>query len=121
MKFVESASRKFNQIRKMNWSAPAIMSAFIVVCMIIIYGFELIGLANKEKNLLFRTPTPEKIIKSVSKNYEKLNKCVVFRNEIYMNKEEKIENIMRILWEGVLNQNEYIKNIVNNEKEFYDI
>jgi hypothetical protein len=51
--------RKANQIRKQNWSAPAIMSAFIIVCMVFIYSFEAIGLLNKEKNLDFRIPTPE--------------------------------------------------------------
>ena len=43
--------RKANQIRKQNWSAPSIMAAFIIVCMIIIYSFEKLGLAKKEKNL----------------------------------------------------------------------
>jgi hypothetical protein len=54
--------KKANQIRKQNWSAPTIFSVFITICMIIIYSFETIGLANKEKNLDFRYTTPEKSI-----------------------------------------------------------
>jgi hypothetical protein len=52
-------ARKANQFRKQNWSAPTIMSAFIVVCMVLVFSFESIGLLNKEKNLDFRISTPE--------------------------------------------------------------
>lgn len=52
--------KKANQLRKKNWSAPTVMSAFIFVCMILVYSFETMGLLNKEKNLDFRLTTPEK-------------------------------------------------------------
>jgi hypothetical protein len=58
--FSRNFIRKANQIRKQNWSAPTIMSAFIIVCMIVVYSFESVGLLNKEKNLDFRSTTPEK-------------------------------------------------------------
>ncbi len=58
--FGNQIARKAYQIRKQNWSAPTIMSAFIIVCMIIVYSFESLGLAQKEKNLDFRITTPEK-------------------------------------------------------------
>ncbi len=51
--------KKVNQIRKQNWSAPAIFSVFITICMIIIYSFETLGLTNKERNLEQRYTTPE--------------------------------------------------------------
>lgn len=46
--------KKFNQIRKQNWSAPTTMSVFIIICMIFIFSFESLGLMNKEKNLNMR-------------------------------------------------------------------
>jgi len=58
--FSKNFVRKANQFRKQNWSAPTIMSAFIIVCMIFVYSFETIGLLNKEKNLDWRITTPEK-------------------------------------------------------------
>ncbi len=64
-------ARKANQFRKQNWSAPTIMSAFIVVCMVLVFSFESIGLLNKEKNLDFRITTPEtsKKINNISYSY----------------------------------------------------
>ena len=59
MMFSNKFVKKANQFRKQNWSAPTIMSAFIIVCMVFIYSFETIGLLNKEKNLDFRITTPE--------------------------------------------------------------
>lgn len=55
-------SKKINSVRRQNWSAPAIMSAFLLISMIIIFSFETLGLSNKDKNLEVRTFTPEKRI-----------------------------------------------------------
>jgi hypothetical protein len=60
MTFSKNFVRKANQFRKQNWSAPTIMSVFIIICMVVIYSFETVGLLNKEKNLDFRHTTPEK-------------------------------------------------------------
>ena len=60
MRLSQAFIKKANYIRKQNWSAPTTMSAFIIVCMIVIYSFESIGLLNKEKNLDYRLTTPEK-------------------------------------------------------------
>ena len=62
MKFTNAIIKKANHLRKKNWSAPTIMSVFIIICMIIIFSFETLGLANKEKNLDYRHTTPEKSI-----------------------------------------------------------
>ena len=63
--------RKFNQIRKQNWSAPTIMSVFIVICMGCIFSLESLGLLNKEKNLNYRIAVnPEnKIILTNTENF----------------------------------------------------
>jgi hypothetical protein len=70
MKYLNQFAKKANQIRKKNWSAPTIMAVFIFVCMIIVYSFEIIGLAKKEKNLIYRNTTPEQIIKVVATEVE---------------------------------------------------
>jgi hypothetical protein len=57
--------RKFNQIRKQNWSAPTTMSVFIIICMICIFSLESLGLLHKEKNLDYRVTTPESTIKLI--------------------------------------------------------
>ena len=73
MNYAAQFGKKINRIRKKNWSAPTIMAAFILTCMIIIYSFESLGLTNKEKNLDYRISSPEKLIKVVS-NEVKINK-----------------------------------------------
>lgn len=60
MLFNKSFSRKVNQFRKQNWSAPAIMGFFIAICMMVIFGFETLGLAQRQKNLDMRVTAPEK-------------------------------------------------------------
>ena len=62
MKISKILITKAKYIRKQNWSAPTIMSVFIIICMIIVFSFETMGLANKERNLEFRHTTPEKSI-----------------------------------------------------------
>ena len=61
MHYANQVASKFNRIRKKNWSAPTIMAAFIIVCMIIVYSFESLGLAKREKNLDYRSTAPERI------------------------------------------------------------
>ena len=46
--------RKFNHLRKQNWSAPASMSVVIIIFMFMIFCFENLGLLNKDKNLNIR-------------------------------------------------------------------
>ena len=67
MMFANKIVRKANQIRKQNWSAPSVMSAFIIFCMFLVYSFETIGIINKERNINFRITSPEtsKILKEI--------------------------------------------------------
>ena len=58
--------KKINSIKHKNWSAPAIMSGFLILCMIIVFSFESLGLTNKEINLIHRQATQEKMIKFLS-------------------------------------------------------
>ena len=77
MKLVQNAFKKFEAIRKKNWSAPAIMSVFILICMLIVYSFEAIGLLNKERNLMLRSTKPETLIKN------KYRDIKIFTKNIY--------------------------------------
>jgi hypothetical protein len=54
--------KKVNQFRKQNWSAPSVMTAFIIISMFMVYSFETIGILNKERNIDFRVSSPEKSI-----------------------------------------------------------
>lgn len=64
MRFSSKAfCRKFNQIRKQNWSAPTIMSVFIIICMICIFSLESLGLLDNTKNINHRLTTPEISVK----------------------------------------------------------
>lgn len=51
MLFVKKCSGKINQIRKQNWSAPAIMTVFILISMFLVFSFESIGILRRETNL----------------------------------------------------------------------
>ena len=145
MKFTKAIIKKANHLRKKNWSAPTIMSVFIIICMMIIFSFETLGLANKEKNLDYRHTTPEKSkqllnigIKTVSEhisetgssNYEISNEIITnklidklkFLTE--RSKEETMEKMLKILNEGAKYQNDYnsLLNIpLEENREFYDL
>jgi len=51
MLFAKKVNLKMNQIRKQNWSAPAIMTVFILICMFVVFSFETIGILRRESNL----------------------------------------------------------------------
>lgn len=74
--------RKFNQIRKQNWSAPAKMSVFIIICMLCIFSLESLGLLHKEKNLNFRVSGPESSIKLLSEEMKTLENQNMNENSI---------------------------------------
>jgi tRNA C32,U32 (ribose-2'-O)-methylase TrmJ len=44
-------SKKYQVYRKQTWSAPMLISVLIIMMMFLIFGFEQIGLLNKEVNL----------------------------------------------------------------------
>lgn len=45
---------KFNK-----WSAPGVMSVFLIICLLVIFSFETLGLTNKEKNVELRVTNLE--------------------------------------------------------------
>lgn len=140
MKFKNPFKKLNNSMRKKNWSAPAIITVFIIIMMILVYSFEQIGLLNKERNLDLRLSNPESIIKT---SYRDLNLKVVKPkmpmdkfskekkakiNESLMNKidqqakktkEEHIKNIRNILIDGAISQIIYEVSKRNNDKDNY--
>jgi hypothetical protein len=122
MRLANDFMKKANKFRKQNWSAPTTMAVFIIICMIIIFSFETIGLAKKEKNLDYRHVTPEKIIKivgekkaqsgnsSINERYDFLlfKTRAVLNNQIksiYMkNKEQHLEQMLKMMVNGARDQ-----------------
>jgi hypothetical protein len=112
MKFV---SKKINHVRKQNWSAPAIMSFFILCCMIVIYTVESVGLTNKEKNLEMRSNIPEIVIKKNSISNEDgkiISDNNILGNTQHAKEENNYEQMLNILMDGIN---------TDDELTFYDI
>jgi hypothetical protein len=123
-----SLGNRVYKVRKQNWSAPAIMTAFIITCMLLIYGMERVGLMNKEKNLVYRDTSPEKLIKVISNNKVKVEPSM----RVYVtdrSRDEYVEDLRYILMNGAESQLYYLNQITvceNNlgslcEKEFFDL
>ncbi len=55
MLYVNKSIEKINKFRKQNWSAPAIMTVFILSSMFLVFSFESIGILRRETNLDHRT------------------------------------------------------------------
>lgn len=139
MKIAKNSIKKLCQLRKKNWSAPAIISAFILTCMIIVYSFESIGLLNKERNLDMRLSNPESLIKTSYKDLktiysDKFNSHQInpkseenahLKKDFVLNKinihskkskETYIETINKILIEGAISQMQFENSVYNNTK-----
>merc|ERR1711934_483610 len=106
MMFANKIVRKANQIRKQNWSAPSVMSAFIIFCMFMVYSFETIGILNKDRNIDFRITTPETNIKTYNKINKISSNVINFSGEIISdkNREENLEKIRQIMLDGAMEQ-----------------
>merc|ERR1711934_231759 len=109
MMFANKIVRKANQIRKQNWSAPSVMSAFIIFCMFMVYSFETIGILNID----FRITTPETNIKTYNKINKISSNVINFSGEIISdklknfsekNREENLEKIRQIMLDGAMEQ-----------------
>ena len=132
MRFTKDFMKKANHTRKQNWSAPATMGVFILICMFIVYSFELLGLTNKEKNLEFRNSNRNEkgkiyshlylVIKAFSQNKFE-NKKSKINNSTHdisnlklidkikflsrINKQESQEKMLKILNDGAIEQDIY--------------
>lgn len=143
MKIAKNSFKKLCQLRKKNWSAPAIISAFILTCMIIVYSFESIGLLNKERNLDMRLSNPESLIKTSYKDLKVIYSDKFVSNEINFRNEENshlkkdfvlnkinihskkskenhIETINKILIEGAISQMRFESSIYNNTENYFE-
>jgi len=142
MKLAKSTINKLYLLRKKNWSAPAIISAFILVCMIIVYSFETIGLLNKERNLDMRFSYPENLIKTTYRDLRNMHSDKFVHNQmnsipddnnLHLNKdfvmkkinihskkskEIYIETINKILIEGAISQMLFENSSFNHTKDY---
>lgn len=125
-----------NQARKYykrTLAGPGKFGVFILLCILIIFSFEALGLSNRENNLEYRTINkkviPVKIQEKKSNDSQDLkrrsstldNKLKVF-NEI--DSERKIHLIEKILYKGALEQKHYensvLLNKLNSIKDYFD-
>jgi len=141
MIIAKNSFKKLCQMRKKNWSAPAIISAFILICMIIVYSFETIGLLNKERNLDVRLSNPESLIKTSYKDLKDIysdkfvshlinpinEENLHLKKDFVLNKinihskkskEIYIEKINKILIEGAISQMRFENSIFNNTQSY---
>ena len=44
-------SLKYTQYKKKTWSAPLLMSGFLIICLLLVFSLEEVGLFRKENNL----------------------------------------------------------------------
>lgn len=112
-----------------RWSAPKKMSLFILICMIIVFSFETLGLTNKESNLEIRKAsfihvhTESKEI-NYSPQAEKPSQNIIDKlsSISQKNKEEKKEKMFQMLIEGAhtLDSMEVYNN-TDTINSFYDM
>ena len=133
-----SFNRRIAQNLKKQWSAPAVMTTFIIICMIFIYSCESIGLSSNSKHLAVRIKSPEQRIKLISEVMEpSSNKTDPILPEAKMNnileeltietKHKSIQLMKQILFEAVNaqssnNSSHLLDNSLLDESDnFYDI
>jgi hypothetical protein len=110
MKVFESACKKLNQTRRMRWSAPAIMTAFIISCMLIILSVESIGVVNKHKSVI----VPKE-------NDIKMRAVFTIKPMVEQRTDNNVEQIMKILINGVKDQIEYDRQYYSESEEMFDV
>lgn len=49
--FYGNIINKYKQLKKRTWSAPMLMTVFIITSMLLVFSLEQIGLFRKENNL----------------------------------------------------------------------
>jgi hypothetical protein len=135
MKIALEIGKKVNRFRKKNWSAPTVMTVFILSCMIIIFSIESLGLSNRNKNLDMRIYSPEKIITSHIKSSKNcsdvVTDCLDFvpvnsQSGLLSNlaEEDKLKNVMiikSILIKAATQQFYYEHNITESTSQEYFI
>merc|ERR1711934_21412 len=101
-------NKKYKQYRNRTWSAPMLMSVFIIISMFLVFSFEQIGIFRKEINLGKTAVRIGKVqqnkidIENKSEKVE-LKESVIAKvtNESKMIKEKNQEKMMNILLDGI--------------------
>jgi len=97
------------QLKKKTWSAPMIMTVFIITSMLMVFSCEQIGLFRKENNLETQAIHIGKIQQTISKKFENtndkfnINESIITKinNESVKEKEKTQEKMMNILMNGL--------------------
>ena len=120
-------TKKAIEIKKNKCSAPFTLTVFILICMMIIFSLETIGILRKEKNLDYRIPTAEITIIQFDLDNLKDDEISLkkeFQDGVVLPPSETSEStytIQSIILEAALRQLEK-ENIVfeNEELNFYN-
>merc|ERR1712032_247715 len=102
----EYVNKKYTEYRRKYWSAPMLMSVFIIISMLAVFSFEQIGLFKKENNLDTAMHVG-KIQQTRPQNIENLSVMKDISEQMKVNTESKIikekqqEKMMNILIEGL--------------------
>jgi len=116
--YLNNSARK---IYKKTINGPGKFGIFILICIIIVFSFESLGLSNKEKNLEIRTVNEKVIpVKTLKKKIKK-GRSLEKQNSNALNEKIKIVSEMdltkriiereNILLSGAIEQNLYENNI----------
>ena len=118
---------KFNKIfNHRQCSAPLMFGILICVCMFIVYLMEIIGIANKENNLVYRL---NKIEVASEKAVEEWSGYMDIKEAYIKEKENKRMRLLSLIYGGMVSQEKYEKNImaqvgnviINNNDEYKNV
>lgn len=125
-----SFNRKIANSLKKKWSAPSIMSAFLIICMLFIYSCESLGLSSTSIHISAKTNfpeakitlMPETMIPSINKGQAiKAIKSESINTIIKTTQEHKVLLIKQILLNGAYEQIQYSDRKNNIDNTLFDI
>ena len=103
---------KFNNMfRHRQCSAPLMFGILICVCMFIVYLMEIIGIANKESNLVYRLNKIEVVSEKAVGGWSGYMDI----KEVYIKEQEnKRMKLLYLIYGGMVSQINYEQNTVKN-------
>lgn len=125
-----SFNRKIANSLKKKWSAPSIMSAFLIICMLFIYSCESLGLSSTSIHITAKTNLPqtkvtlmpEAMIPSINKGQAiKAIESESINTIIKITQERKVLLMKQILLDGAYEQIQYSDRKDSIENTLFDI
>lgn len=106
---------KYNKMFKhRQCSAPLMFGILICVCMFIVYLMEIIGIANKESNLVYRLNKIEVVSERAVGDWSGyMDIGEAYKKE----KENKRTSLLFLIYSGMISQGNYEKNMMNQVED----